>query len=232
MYKKKLKMHRLKDKSVLMIFAREPEHGKVKTRLLKGLPIKVVTRLYKAFVSDILHLASQIQCDKKVVCFTSFDSAIEFLCRFKDRFQLTKQRGNDLGERMYNALKDYWHRGYKRLVIIGTDCLTLRKRDLDLAFQKLSRYDVVLGPSRDGGYYLIGLTKPIRSIFSNMHWGSDKVFKITLQRLRKSGRKVFFLHKRADIDTIEELRNFKDSYQKYCWGVQSMAVIKGLSVLK
>ena len=192
--------------SCLIIFAREPEEGRVKTRLLNALPVSVVTDLYKAFVEDVLNLAKKVRCQKRMIYYTASNSTLPFLSAFKKDFILRKQKGKNLGERMYTALKESRKVGFERIVIIGTDCLTLTTDDINRAFQKLQAFDCVLGPSQDGGYYLIGLNDSIKDLFYHVPWSTADVLRLTLERINQLKKRVFLLEKREDIDTIGNLQ--------------------------
>ena len=192
------------EKTALIIFAREPELGKVKTRLQKDLPKDKILRLYKAFLRDVLSLAERIRCGTKNIYYTGTGS-IKFLARFKNKFGYVKQSSGDLGERMHQAFCLSRKSGAERTVIIGTDCLEIVEEDIQDAFTRLSSHDVVLGPSCDGGYYLIGLKKPIKGLFINMPWGTPGVLEATLRRIKKMRKKVFLLNEKSDIDTFSDL---------------------------
>jgi len=154
----------MKTKSALIVFAREPKDGNVKTRLCRDLPHATVTRLYKAFVKDVLKIALDTKCDERFIYYAGSSSSIPFLRRLSNGFHLKKQRGQDLGERMYRAFVYCRKKNFDRIVIIGTDCLTLTSRDIEMALKKLNSYDCVLGPAQDGGYYLIALKSPHRKL--------------------------------------------------------------------
>lgn len=206
-------------KEALIIFAREPEDGKVKTRLLKDLPAKTVTKLYKTLVKGTLKTALEASAGanrrngvvperlQRFIYYTggNGNSSLPFLGRFKNKFQFKQQRGRDLGERMYRAFLNSRKMGFDKTVVIGTDCPSLTCHDIQAAFKKLSRCDVVLGPSKDGGYYLIGLNKPLKKLFENISWSTDTVLQATRQRARQFKKKVALLKTRQDIDTIEDL---------------------------
>ena len=198
----------------LIIFAREPEEGKVKTRLLDELSVSVVTKLYRNFAEDVLMLAKKVHCQKRMVYYTSSNLNLPFLSKFKNDFTLRKQKGKDLGERMYAAFKESQRQGFEHIVIIGTDCLTLTVGDIENAFQKLQSHDCVLGPCPDGGYYLIGLNDPIQDLFLNIPWSTPDVLSLTLDRIKLLKKKVFFLEEREDIDTIEDLKRVGQYFEK------------------
>jgi hypothetical protein len=191
--------------TTLIVFAREPVLGKVKTRLQKDLPAPVVLRLYKSFLKDVLRAASRVKCGRRVICYTGGRS-VPFLRRFKKDFSFSRQRGKDLGERMHRAFVQSQKKGSRKTVIIGTDVPDLRRGDIQEAFAKLDTHDVVLGPCGDGGYYLVGLQKPERTFFKTIPWSTDKVMQKTLKQAHKRKKKICLLKQRNDIDTYEDLK--------------------------
>jgi len=197
-----------KQKWALVIFAREPVTGEVKTRMLTTFSKAQVTRLYKAFVRDVLQTAKAVGCQQKFIYVAGKNSRRSFLTQFQRYFILKEQKGGDLGERMHQAFVDCSHSHFTATIIIGTDCLSLTERDIRLAFEKLAQYDCVIGPADDGGYYLLGLRRPTAKLFKNMPWGSRLVFKETLKRVEELKKSVYILEKRGDLDTAEDLNKW------------------------
>lgn len=220
----------MKEKTALIVFAREPKDGKVKTRLAKDLSTPTVTRLYKAFVRDVLSIALKVKCDQRFIYYVGNGSSISFLRKFEDHFQLKRQIGKNLGERMYRAFCRCKEKKFDRMIIIGTDCLTLTERDISRAFQKLRNYDCVLGPPRDGGYYLIALKSPHRKLFEGIDWSTALVLKQTLRKARQLNKKVFLLKRREDIDTIVHLKNFSQRTKTPSVAIHTQRILKNLSL--
>ena len=206
-----IKESRKSEKTALIIFAREPKDGKVKTRLCKDLPIPTVTRLYKAFVKDVLHIALSVKCDKRFIYYVGNGDSIPFLRQLSQKFILKRQMGKDLGERMHRAFVYCQKNSFDKIIIIGTDCVTLTKQDIEKAFKKLETHDCVLGPSEDGGYYLIALKLPHFHLFQGVDWSTSLVLDQTLQKARKLNKKAFLLGKREDIDTVIHLKKLSES---------------------
>ena len=194
-------------KSALIVFVREPEDGKVKTRLARGLPIAAVTRLYKAFIRDVLDMARKVSCDERFIFYTHSGPAIPFLSEAAKGFQLQRQTGAGLGARMLNALEYGQDTGLGRMVIIGTDCLTLTAEDVETAFRALGTHDCVLGPAKDGGYYLIAMNSPCPEMFQDVDWGTSSVLEQTRHNARVLNKKIFMLSEREDIDRFSQLKN-------------------------
>jgi len=218
-------------KTALIVFAREPKDGKVKTRLCADLPLSTVTRLYKAFVKDVLTVARKTRCDQRFIYYVGNGSSIPFLRRVKSQFQLRRQTGKDLGERMYRAFLYCHKRRFERIVIIGTDCLTLTSRDIETALKKLDSYDCVLGPSKDGGYYLIALNSPDQKLFKGIDWSTPSVIKQTLRKTRRLNKKTFLLRYREDIDTFLHLKKFAQHKKSPSVAIHTQKILQNLSLL-
>lgn len=219
----------MKPRSALIIFAREPKDGKVKTRLRRDLPAPTVTRLYKAFVKDVLTVARKTRCDQRFIYYVGNSSSIPFLKRAGRQFQLRRQVGKDLGERMYKAFVYCQRMRFDRIVIIGTDCLTLTSRDIEKALKKLESYDCVLGPSKDGGYYLIALKSPYLRLFQGVRWSTSSVLRQTIQKARKLNIKIYLLRKREDIDTVSHLKTFSRKIKSCATAAHTQKILKSLS---
>jgi len=187
-----VKLNEKKGRSALIVFAREPKDGKVKTRLSKDLPLSTVTKLYKAFVKDVLKTAKEAKCDERFVYYAGSSASITFLRRSSRTFTLKRQEGKDLGERMHRAFEFCQRSHFDKIVIVGTDCVTLTKQDIEKALKKLEAYDCVLGPSRDGGYYLIALNFSNSMLFKGIQWSTSLVLKQTLQKARQLDKTIFF----------------------------------------
>ena len=196
-------------KRALVVFAREPEEGRVKTRLSQsGMPAADVVALYKAFVEDVLGLADKAKAEEVFVYIAFGKEKTGFFDRFKDRYTLKYQEGESLGERMHNAFMDCFLAGFSEVLILGSDCLTLTPVDIEEAYKGLEHADVVLGPSEDGGYYLVGLTDPQRALFEGIDWGTPRVLAETRQKAQFLDLDIYALETKEDIDTVEALERF------------------------
>ena len=195
----------------VIVFLKAPEQGRVKTRLAKKLNKGLVIDLYKAFVIDILDAAHPNgtpeifyypQHRKKMI--------VDWLGQ---RYPYTCQAGSDLGERMVSAFEKTFNKGYDKAVLIGTDIPELNVKILKLAFERLAVHDLVLGPSRDGGYYLIGFNRASYSsqIFNNIAWSTPQVFAQTLDQANQNNLTYFLLPELNDIDTLEDFNGLIDS---------------------
>ncbi|MDC0007342.1 TIGR04282 family arsenosugar biosynthesis glycosyltransferase, partial [Winogradskyella sp.] len=117
----------------------------------------------------------------------------------------TVQNGADLGERMLNAFKDGFKAGYKKIVLIGSDLPDINASHILQGLEVLKDNDVVFGPAEDGGYYLVGMSKMVASIFTNKPWSQPNLLEVTLQELHNNNTTIGTLATLNDIDNYEDL---------------------------
>ena len=189
----------------LLLFARLPEKGKVKTRLARAIGEEAACDLYRCLVADSLSLARRSGYPTTVFYFprtASPEVSLGLTCGFP----CLPQTGRDLGERMYNAFRTAF-RDTGEAVLMGSDVPDLPPSFLDEAFEGLKGHDAVIGPAGDGGYYLIGFSSGalLSSPFSGMEWGGPSVFQNTLRILRDHDLKVHVLPQWRDVDEYEDL---------------------------
>lgn len=202
-------------KDSLIVFAKEPEKGKVKTRLQEYLTKTICVNLYKAFLRDTLDLTEKIACEYKILAYDSRGKSPRYLKTIAPRHTFYKQKGDGLGERMHNAFKFAKNAGASKMVIIGSDSPILPASSIKKAFDLLGRADAVLGPSLDGGYYLIGLKLPCAGLFKGIRWSSPTVLRETIKNARKLKKSVALLGKRYDIDDVKALFRLKKDLSKF-----------------
>lgn len=198
----------------LIIFAKEPVKNKAKTRLSAHLSGPQRLRLYKAFLKDTLDMVKDIQCDQKIIAYDADTKDPRYLRGIAPSFAFYRQEGKDLGRKMHNAFKFAARNRASKIVIIGSDSPTLPAGYIEKAFQKLDRNDIIVGPSRDGGYYLIGLKKPCQGLFRGIKWSSDEVLEETLKSAKGLKKKMALLNKWYDIDKSEDLDYLKRDLKK------------------
>lgn len=189
----------------LLIFTRNPELGKVKTRLAKGVGDANALTIYKRLLEHTKETVQPIDCVKRVGYSVKVRSEDLWDDTIFEKFQ---QKGEDLGIRMKNAFKQAFDLGHMKVVIIGSDLYDLRQTHIEKAFETLETKDVVVGPALDGGYYLLGLSQLIPSIFENKKWGTDSVLKDTLDDLQTYS--VGMLETLNDIDYAEDLKSYPE----------------------
>ncbi|GJQ59964.1 MAG: glycosyltransferase [Candidatus Scalindua sp. AMX11] len=191
--------------TALILFAREPVSGKVKTRLSPYISPQKAADLYRAFIVDIVNNLKKLKNRDLTIAYTPPSSVTAFHELIGRSIPLFAQRGVTLGERLQNAFQDFFDKGIKRVIIIGTDSPTLPISYIKEAFQALLKVPVVIGPTFDGGYYLIGLSEFTGEIFNGIDWGSAHVFSQTISRIYDLNRKFHLLPPWYDIDTPNDL---------------------------
>jgi len=200
-----------KSREALLLFARYPFTGPVKTRLAAGIGAGNARRLYYCFLKDIFAQLEQLDPGVELfVFFAPAAAAPEFRDLFGGGFACLPQEGGTLGERMQNAFREVFKRGIARAVVIGSDLPGLGAAELKDAFARLRREPAVIGPALDGGYYLLGLNREVYSsrVFEDISWSSPAVFPGTMQRFGELGVKPAVLGPMADIDDLADLKNF------------------------
>ena len=205
-------MPSMREKRFIIVFAKEPQRGKVKTRLKNGLSSEKIVRLYKAFLKDTGELINKCKTANKIMAY-HFDGHPRYLKRIAKGYIFHKQNGNCLGQRLHNAFVFAKSQGSTKTVIIGSDAPDLPPEYIETAFQELSCHDVVFGPSRDGGYYLVGLKMPVRNIFQGIKWSTSSVLKDSLRKAKKADKSVYLLKPWQDIDSCEDLENLKNVFK-------------------
>ena len=191
--------------TALILFLKYPEPGKVKTRLGAELGFELAAKLYELFIKQTFELAQNCSAQQIFVAYEPLDRKDEFAEFVPKKFAIFPQEGKNLGERMLNAFKDAFARGYKNVAILGSDSPTLPLENIDDAFEKLSKSDLVLGPAEDGGYYLIGLNKAHCGLFENIEWSSDSVLQLTIESAKKLQLSYELLPSWYDVDNKETL---------------------------
>ncbi len=189
-------------KNALIIFIRNPEKGKVKSRLAKDLGEGRTLEVYKF----LLQHTRDVCADADVHRFVFYSDYINLNDAWNEPcFAKHLQEGDDLGERMMNAFAKVFDFGFERIAIIGSDCYELTTAHLDDAFAQLEEFDAVIGPSKDGGYYLLGMKQLHPALFTEKKWGSDSVLINTLDDFELQGTNYIELPPLNDIDTLADL---------------------------
>ena len=189
----------------LILFIKYPEAGNVKTRLGAEVGFELAAELYRLFIQQTFELVQNCSAQKVFVAFEPADREAEFSEFIPKQFAVFPQKGKNLGARMLNAFQYAFARGYKNVAILGSDSPTLPLKNIDEAFEKLSKSDLVLGPAEDGGYYLIGLTHAHPGLFDNIEWSSNSVMQATIERAEKLRLQYKLLSVWYDIDTKKTL---------------------------
>jgi uncharacterized protein len=194
------------DLHTIVVFAKEPIAGKVKTRLQKSCPATTVLALYQAFVLDTLTLVARIPCAEKWIFYESWGRPPRFLRKHGIGVRLFPQRGQNLGSRLNAACQKLRPSPEHPVVIIGADTPHLSRERISSAFRCLRTHDVVLGPAKDGGFYLLGLKNSSREIFAGVSWSTDKVLRQIVRNFEKQNLSYCFLPTEFDLDQPSDLR--------------------------
>ena len=193
----------------IAVMARVPEAGKVKTRMQPVLSPERCASLYNAFLGDAIDLSMSIQDVAHFLSFTPVEGRHILERLVPPGIELIPQAGQDLGSVMDGLMKALFARGYLPVVVVGSDIPALQPRALRCALALLKDCDICLGPSRDGGYYLVGARKPVSAIFQGIPWSTPRVLELTLQKAALAGLKTALLEELEDVDTIEELKSLE-----------------------
>jgi len=191
-------------KQALIIFAKNEVYGKVKTRLAATTGHQVAMCVYQELLQHTCNVSKDLLINKTVF----YSDSVVYADRWSnDIFQKKVQYGGGLGTRMQKAFEEVFARGMEQVVIIGTDCLELNPAIIMQAFEQLRLHDVVIGPAKDGGYYLLGMRRYNSTLFSDIKWSTDLVLSQTLDLCREQNLSVFQLEVLSDIDTEEDWKN-------------------------
>ncbi|WP_420552189.1 TIGR04282 family arsenosugar biosynthesis glycosyltransferase [Tenacibaculum aiptasiae] len=188
-------------KNLLLIFTRNPELGKVKTRLAKTIGDESALNIYKFLLNHTKEVTQDLNCDK----------AVYYSVKVRNNdiwdtsnYQKHQQNGDDLGIRMKNAFQEAFNKNYEKVLIIGSDLYDLKPNHINEAFEKLNSNDVVIGPAEDGGYYLLGMKELHSEVFKNKAWGTSTVRQDTLNDLQNVS--VHLLETLNDVDVFDDIK--------------------------
>jgi rSAM/selenodomain-associated transferase 1 len=188
----------------LVVFARWPQPGLVKSRLSPALPADLACRLYESMLRDVLEAGRRSSAEERWLDWADpetesphWDGA--------EGYRPAAQRGADLGERLEHAIRERLRAPEDRLVVIGADAPELGPATISDAFALLERHELALGPTRDGGYYLLGVSRLTPELFRGVSWGTDQVLPRTLETARARSLRVGTLEPLEDVDTPQDL---------------------------
>ncbi len=200
---------------LVILFTRYPVAGKCKTRLIPALGAEGAVGIHRQLVSHILREMDTFISSRnttELAIYYDADSLQQMQDWLGRSYTYNRQQGDDLGQRMADALIHGINR-QQNSILIGSDCPGINRSILNEGFDALKQNDIVLGPARDGGYYLIGVarnTQPAacKQIFEKIPWGTDTVLSKTLAQTKKLGLRHYLLSRLHDIDTAEDLKHF------------------------
>ncbi|MBA2562097.1 MAG: TIGR04282 family arsenosugar biosynthesis glycosyltransferase [Chitinophagaceae bacterium] len=188
--------------AALIIFVRNPVLGKVKSRLAETLGAENAVKIYKKLLQHTHDITKDIVAEKYIFYadYINNDDIWENEIYYKER-----QSGLDLGERMKNAFELLFDKGYKEIIIIGSDCYELKAEILLTAFDRLRNVDIVIGPATDGGYYLLGMNILIPQLFESKNWSSNNVLSETITQINTYNYSLYRLQTLNDVDEEKDV---------------------------
>ncbi len=187
----------------LIIFVKNLIPGTVKTRLAEDIGMDMAMEVYKELVANTAEITDKVKVDKAVY----YSEYVELWDFFHDE-KYTKhiQEGNDLGQRMLNAIYDAFEEGYDKAVLIGSDIPEISKKVINSALEKLEDHDLVVGPAEDGGYYLVGMKEAHQKLFEGKSYSHDKVLSELLDSAEEIDLKTFQLPTLLDVDVKADMK--------------------------
>jgi rSAM/selenodomain-associated transferase 1 len=196
-------------KSALIIFVRNPVLGKVKTRLAEKLGKEHALSVYKKLLQHTRMITADISADRFVFYADYLNDNDQWS---NGGYYKKLQSGDDLGDRMKHAFVSLFANGYKSIAVIGSDCFELTGGLIEEAFEALEKYQTVIGPANDGGYYLLGMNTFIEDVFKSKRWGTSTVLKDTIDTIISGRHSVKMLPTLSDVDDIEDLKKFPELF--------------------
>lgn len=189
-------------KNAIIVFVKNPELGKVKTRLARTIGDRKALDIYLRLCHYTRELLLDVDCARYVF----YDDTIILEDDWNpDSFYKKLQSKGDLGDRMRAAFHDILDK-HEKVLIIGSDCPQIKKQHIELAFDSLNETDVVIGPSLDGGYYLLGMKEEQSYLFDDMPWSQATLFGVSLRKIFSHSKSVSELERLSDVDHEEDLK--------------------------
>ena len=188
-------------KQLLIVFVKNIQLGKVKTRLAKTIGDKKALEVYKKLIAITEKSTQNINVD----CHIYYSDFIDN--NYWNNTPKFIQKGNDIGERMANAFKDSFNKGYQQIILIGSDIPDINETIINNGFKALETTPIVFGPAEDGGYYLVGMKINTSSIFMQKPWSQPSLLEETLTELKHNNQSYTLLETLNDIDTFEDLKS-------------------------
>ena len=195
--------------AALIIFVKNAEIGKVKTRLANTLGDEMALKIYYALLNHTREIAQVLPVNRLLFYSRFINEGDEWPNSY---FQKHLQEGADLGERISNAFHLALDQ-FQKVVIIGSDCASLTSAIVEQAFTKLDEYPFVIGPAQDGGYYLLGMKHHSPTLFQDIAWSTEEVLPATLGKIKELNQTYFLLPELSDIDHAED-------WEKYGWELE------------
>lgn len=199
------KMQYMNNQNLLIVFAKNLEIGSVKTRIAKTTGNEVALKIYNSLLRYTLEQCKPLRNCSLHIYYTNYTAHTDESDFMKKKMV---QQGHSLGERMKNAFEKSFQRGFKKIVLIGSDCPEIKTQHIEKAFHFLATHQTVVGPATDGGYYLLGLNTFYPELFTNMPWSNHSLMQKTEQFLVEKKIPFFLLEELSDVDTEEDAKRF------------------------
>ena len=199
-------MRKKRTNKALITFIKSPSLGNAKTRIAKVAGGEAAMQIYRQLLAITRDVVLNVDCSRLLYYAQYIDHHDEWS---SDHFNKYIQSEGDLGERMKSAFEEAF-KLHNQVIIIGSDCPYIDHHIIESAFDSLDRYDVVIGPSNDGGYYLIGMAKPYFSLFDNMPWSTTALFDLTIDKCKQEKYSYHLCPTLSDIDYIEDWNAYLD----------------------
>lgn len=198
----------------VMVMTRYPQKGRVKTRLIEALGTEGATRLHQRMAEHTLATLKPLADINLADLFVFFQGgdAARMQAWLGQRAIYKPQPEGDLGAKMAHAFNETFYAGYSSAIILGTDCPHLDGDTIAQAFNMLNYADTVLGPAEDGGYYLLGLSRPCPQLFQGIHWSSSQVLAQTVAQAKQQHMAIQYLPTLTDIDSPEDLDTLRGTF--------------------
>lgn len=218
--------------TALVLMLRAPQLGKIKTRLAKKLGEKNTLQLYTYMVEDIYEQLSYTQAD--IILTVEPPNQAILVKNWLQPEQIQEQSPGNLGEKMHHCIHTLLDKGWTNVILIGSDIPSLSKKILNQAIEMLEDHcvDTIIGPSGDGGYYLIGFNQQSynKTIFENIDWGSSNVYNQTMTKLDSLVNQTGILPTLRDVDTIEDLKDIKEECIQHNSGARTLTYLEKLKI--
>lgn len=196
------------NKKLLLIFVKNAELGKVKTRLAATIGPEKALEIYQLLLKRTYNVTLTLPVTKAIY-YSDYITEDLFNPPYYEKYL---QSEGDLGVRMQNAFEQAFSDGFEQVCIIGSDCFELTEAIIQQAFEKLEHNDVVIGPAEDGGYYLLGMKALHQNFFTNKNWSTDTVLQETLNNVKAAGQTIALLPELTDIDEEKDLSTIREGY--------------------
>lgn len=196
--------HNAASKNLLLIFTRNPQLGKCKTRLAATVGNQTALDIYRFLLDHTISITKNLKTAKQV---WYSEEIWEDDIWDTDFYNKKLQQGKHLGIRMANAFQEGFASGFEQIIIIGSDMYDLSEKNLQDAFSALNESDFVIGPAKDGGYYLLGMKNFKPELFQRKDWGNDTVLRDTLKDLKNENHQM--LDERNDVDAYEDIKDIE-----------------------